>query len=445
MTNSKHGNTVKTRRHRTAERRGSLELHNGKWRIVALVNGEKIRKSTGTANREEAERIRREWMSVFTARDKVAQAERLADAVKTAQVKAEEAARRAADALPALRIDEAFDKYLNDFARKMERPTTESTNRSRMFIHQRFNRWIIAHHPDCVEMRQLDEAIAREYLETLGNEVSTGSFKLHLTFLKGLWNILGETAKCKVNPWQKFKSKPRHHHRRENFTPEQLDLIFKSIPKGSELYVLCQIGRYTGLRLVDAACLEWASVDFAANLIELVPLKVKRFGKAVRIPIHDDLRRTLEAMPHRGKYVLPDMAAKCKVATPLVSSEVISKDFVRFLRSIGIETSERVEGYNNRVCRYGFHSFRHTFITQAAENGVPLSVVQELVGHLSDSQTQAYFHLNDEAARRAIAVLPGTGAKVKAKSKVEAAVATLAGLNKRELKAVRAKLDALLK
>jgi integrase len=48
-----------------------------------------------------------------------------------------------------------------------------------------------------------------------------------------------------------------------------------------------------------------------------------------------------------------------------------------------------------------FHDLRHTYITRAAEAGVPLPVIQAQVGHLSASMTQYYMHISQGAIHKA--------------------------------------------
>ncbi len=444
MIDNKLDAKVQTRRHRTAERKGSLDFHNGKWRIVALVNGERIRKSTGTANREEAERIQKEFMAQFTARDAVAQAIKLADAVKTAEEKAAEAARKAEDALPALRIEDALQAYLDDFNRRMEEPTTVRTEENFALSFRLLCKWIAEHHPGCVEMRQFTPAMAEEYYREMLTRNAPSTCANRLGRFKRVWRILGEKARCPTNPWAKLKPKRGTSRRRENFTPEQVEAIFKKLTPGTELHTLCTLGRYTGLRLGDCATLKWSAVNFAENVIEVVPRKTKRFGRAVRIPIHEELRSVLDALPRDGELVLPEMA-RCY----LHDSRNLVCRVTTLFKSAGLDTAEKVDGYATRVCKYGFHSFRHSFVSMCGERGVPLAVVQELVGHVSAEMTQHYFHLSDEAARKAIAALPGaaTAPKKEAAKNAEAGAGRadpLAGLTKAELLALRDRIDGLL-
>jgi len=54
-----------------------------------------------------------------------------------------------------------------------------------------------------------------------------------------------------------------------------------------------------------------------------------------------------------------------------------------------------------------FHDLRHTFITMMAERGVPLPVVQSMVGHMTAAITKRYTHISTNAARLAVELLDG--------------------------------------
>jgi integrase len=48
-----------------------------------------------------------------------------------------------------------------------------------------------------------------------------------------------------------------------------------------------------------------------------------------------------------------------------------------------------------------FHDLRHSYITRCAEAGIPLSVVQTQVGHMSAAMTQHYTHISEAAVHKA--------------------------------------------
>jgi integrase len=67
------------------------------------------------------------------------------------------------------------------------------------------------------------------------------------------------------------------------------------------------------------------------------------------------------------------------------------------------------------VARRGVHSLRHTFATLALDNGVPLAVISETLGHSSIRVTaDVYCHVTPRATREAaatLAVVLGLGAE----------------------------------
>ena len=48
-----------------------------------------------------------------------------------------------------------------------------------------------------------------------------------------------------------------------------------------------------------------------------------------------------------------------------------------------------------------FHDLRHSYITRAAEAGVPLMVIQEQVGHMSEAMTRLYCHIAQATVHKA--------------------------------------------
>jgi integrase len=54
---------------------------------------------------------------------------------------------------------------------------------------------------------------------------------------------------------------------------------------------------------------------------------------------------------------------------------------------------------------FRFHDLRHTFITQMVERGVPLGLIQAMVGHISARMLRHYTHISSGAARKAVEAL----------------------------------------
>ena len=61
---------------------------------------------------------------------------------------------------------------------------------------------------------------------------------------------------------------------------------------------------------------------------------------------------------------------------------------------------------------FRFHDLRHTHITHAIEEGVPIEVVMAQVGHVSAEMTRYYTHLGSNAKHTAVAAVQRKGSAV---------------------------------
>ena len=84
----------------------------------------------------------------------------------------------------------------------------------------------------------------------------------------------------------------------------------------------------------------------------------------------------------------------------------VSHELSRIFKAANIQTSVRLEGRHRKTPEATFHSLRHTFVSFAANAGVPLHVVQSIVGHESTAMTRHYYHENLDALKSAVAAIP---------------------------------------
>ena len=84
----------------------------------------------------------------------------------------------------------------------------------------------------------------------------------------------------------------------------------------------------------------------------------------------------------------------------------INHTLTRIFKAANITTSVRLEGRRTRTPEATFHSLRHTFVSFAANAGVPLHIVQSIVGHESTAMTRHYYHENIAALKSAVAAIP---------------------------------------
>lgn len=373
---------------------GRGKVHKGKtWQMKVVVNGKAHTRSTGTTVKSEAEAALADFVKTYRdngeARDRLEVIERLTREAQDVR-----------DRLPSMKISQAWSAYLN----ATNRPDA-GADTLRMYGYQfgKFEKWIGEAHPDAVELRNVSSKIADEFAAKIGAELSPNSFNKYITLFRCVWETLKETARLTVNPWDKIRHKVLVTHIRRELTLEELARVCGSLD--GEMRLLFAIGIYTGLRLGDCALLTWGNVDRVRGVVSVVPRKTKRHtgAKSVIIPLHKTLAAMLDETPEdrRGGYVMPEIAE-------LYARDAggLSRRIQRIFEKCGITTqAEKENGVRARV-DVGFHSLRHTYVSMCANAGVPLALVQSIVGHTNPAMTLHYFHQSDAALKTAVAALP---------------------------------------
>ena len=114
-------------------------------------------------------------------------------------------------------------------------------------------------------------------------------------------------------------------------------------------------------------------------------------GRARTVDLPQSLVDALKAYRHlKGPYVF------CQPDGTALTPGLLTWPLHRALRRAGIA---RDQG------RIGWHDLRHSYGSHLAMRGVPLKVIQELMGHASMEMTLKYAHLSPETKQNAVQVL----------------------------------------
>jgi len=220
--------------------------------------------------------------------------------------------------------------------------------------------------------------------------------------LSQVFYVLAWEASLETNPFKEIPKLSNDYESREAFTPEELRLIGKNAD--DFLYPLFAIGINSGLRKCDICLLKVSEIDLAGGWITHKTSKTK---KVVKIPILNQISGYLSELVEKTtianqEFLLPAHAKMYKSNRTGISYRV-----KRFLESIGIKTTKKVEGRSREVSIKDIHSCRHTFCYLAAVNGVPYPIVKNLVGHVSERVTQLYTdHVTDEMKKLKMQYMP---------------------------------------
>lgn len=416
--------------------KGTIELHGRTFRARWMVDGKYYTRSTGTADRDEAEKKLAEFIEPFKLQD-----EKDTLAILSKKIEGVNAElREIEETKPALALAHGFNAYRNAANRPDSGARTLADYEG---YYCGLVSWMKANRPDCVEMRKLTKADAEAFAADFKRNHSAGTFNKRITFYACMWRTLADNADARLvcNPWEKItKLRGGDTFTRRELTIDELRRVCDGAE--GEMRLLFAVGIYTGLRLGDCALLEWGSVDLTRRMITVIPRKTARHahGKPVIIPIHGTLAAMLAETPtnKRTGYVMPETADAYR-REPSILTNRIQAHF----RACGIVTQTSQGKGRKAQTAVGFHSLRHTFVSLAANAGVPMAHVQSIVGHSSPAMTRHYFHVSENALQNAVGALPNVGGNGADTSKGVpcAFCAVLDGMTLDQLKAARAEIE----
>lgn len=253
-------------------------------------------------------------------------------------------------------------------------------------------------HENYPEVRYVSDVTTIQAIEWYGHirneQMASATKNFYIAFSKMLFNTLGKTYGIIENPFKDLKRLPETAVSREAYTPEEL----KKIGAYAEgfVYSLCLTAISTGLRKGDICMMRKDSVDMENRILSI---KTRKTKVSIEIPIMPGLYRHLQDMfleSPDSPYVFPELA---EMYSNPNRQRVITENVKRLFHKIGIDdTQKEVDGYARRVSVKDVHSFRHTFVYMASIHGIPLPVVQSIVGHLNPEMTKHYM---DHAGRDA--------------------------------------------
>lgn len=358
---------------------GSLQREkSGRWTVRVSVCGKQYSRSARTCDRAKAEAYLQRFLQPFGLGEKT---------------------------IPFARVWQEYEKSPN------RRELAVSTMRSKKQIWMHFSGWMENNHPEATQLKMLEPGMVAEYLRVIRASHTASTCNLHICVLREVCRTVAGKAGIIDDPWAGVRLLPDDIHSRRELTIDELCRLMDAAQRaGEDWKLLFCIGAYTGLRLGDCCTLEWSSVNLERGIIQVVPQKTKAYanGHPVTIPIHPSLAAMLEK--HKAEagdsgYVLADFAAWYAQ-----SYWKIGGGLAAIFKDAGIVTSIVIKGRKKATPDATFHSLRHTFVSFAANAGVPLPVVQSIVGHSSTAMTRHYYHENEDALKRAVAAIPALDA-----------------------------------
>ncbi len=246
----------------------------------------------------------------------------------------------------------------------------------KLFVEKRLKvKDILIREVDFRFVEQIDHFMISEYRDPYNRPIARNTVNKHHTrFRTLLIKALNEDIILK-NPYNRFKLKDTKTNR-DYLTTDELNTL-KDFDPGSNLSLqkvrdIFLFSCYTGLRFTDASNLKMNDIITEENGVMFVSIKMKKTKDFIQVPLIGDAIEILKRYDdHPDREVLGFLL-------PKISNQKVNAYLKELSNLTGIQKT------------ITHHVGRHTFATHALNKGIPIEVVQKLLGHTDIQTTQIY-------------------------------------------------------
>ena len=186
----------------------------------------------------------------------------------------------------------------------------------------------------------------------------------------------------------KFLEVPDNNRTRYLTNEEARTLLESLATKSTDVHDMAFLSLYTGMRAGEILKLQWRDIDFKSSLIRIRNPKNDETRSAFITPDIKEILLNREAGENQEYLFVSKNGSQ--VAE-------VSNTFERTIAELGFN-----DGVEERLDKVVFHSLRHTFGSWLAQNGEPLQVISDLLGHKDLKMTRRYAKLSPGQKRDAV-------------------------------------------
>ena len=365
----------------------------GRWFLGWRVGKKQFNRSTGTADRKEAEKqLATAEIMVTTSREG-----KLTEAVYRSLT---------GQAVQRVALKPAVEDYL---ARKA---ATTSPGTLRCY-RSALNGLLDAVHasdtkPDLADITQ---SVIESHLAKIRLETSAATCNNKVKYLSVFFHDMDEKHRtgdptAKLDQYHETPAEADEPDRRP-FTPVELRKIYAGAPNGFWKFAI-KCSFFTGFRLGRVATLQWQHVNFELRIFDVKDVKPQK-KKKVGVPIMADLYHDLKSLRAEAgdvkptDFLWPEQAQIYRRG----GSSPLSTEFNKLvLVPAGLAKPYQRKGERRVFNEVTFHSIKHNLVTGMKAIGAPEMVVREMVGHDSAAVSAIYTHATPEMTRVHLKKLP---------------------------------------
>jgi integrase len=284
---------------------------------------------------------------------------------------------------PALTFAKFSSEWFETYVRTNNKPATQASRWTTLKVH-------LVPAFGALALSEIDVAKLERYkMAKLAEGLSARTINHHLSALSRClhdavtWGVLAVVPRLKLlrpAPW-----------RSDFLSHQEADQLVAATAEGT-WRTMATLALNTGLRIGEIFGLHWSDIDFTARQLVVRRSIVNgivgtpKNNRERQVPLSAAAVAALATMPRDHQLVFHRGKGK-----PLIHATAGNH-----LR----HACERA-----RIRPIGWHVLRHTFASWLVADGVPLPVVQRLLGHANIEMTMRYSHMAPSSFRSAIDVL----------------------------------------
>jgi integrase len=219
-----------------------------------------------------------------------------------------------------------------------------------------------------IRLKQITHFQIEQYKVHRLEKISNSTMNIELRHLSSMFSQAVKIGYLNENPFRKVSKVPVRKKLPVYLSKDQAEKLL-DYTKNRAVYNAILIALSTGARVSEICSLKWDDVDLKNEMLTL-----DGKGRKERVvPIPNRLLEHLKNIKKEGKYIL----------TTSRSRDDISHQFRKYADEIDLNT-------------FKFHNLRDTYASWLVQQGTPLKIIQELLGHEDIKTTMIYAHIAPE-------------------------------------------------
>ena len=251
--------------------------------------------------------------------------------------------------------------------------------------------------PDGIRQRDLTALgkaschdIVNRYVKVVSCNYSNSVVRLHYSILLRFFQYLAHSGyketdlSLKMMPIVKVSASAR--------IPTTLDLsqiesiltsVDRESPQGKRDYAVLMIAVKLGIRTSDIRNLRPANFNWEQHLVSFTQVKT---GEPITLPLPTDVGWAVIDYLKNGRPVSDAPEIFLRAVAPYVSLQNFDNILIKHMRKAGIPLDS--------IKHHGLHSLRHSLATHMLDEGIPITSIQGVLGHINADSTQKYIGVN---------------------------------------------------